>query len=85
MSSTGASALEAKIVEKGLTSYALAKQLGVGLSVVSRWLHGQRTPSLPAALALQELLGLPVTVWAQPLARKRGKARAKAPAAEVAA
>lgn len=85
MTSNGGPALKAKLAERKMTAYALAKQLGVALSVVSRWLSGKATPSLPAALALQELLGLPVTVWAQPLVRKRGKARAKAPVAEVAA
>lgn len=58
---------------KGLTFSGFARDLGVTDSAVWRWAHGERTPGLDEAYAIEKATGgeVPAVYW---LNRKSGKA-----------
>lgn len=41
----------------------LSDALGVSVSVVCRWLNGERVPNWSSALKIEKLLGIPAKVW----------------------
>lgn len=45
---------------------ALAREIGVAPSLVSRWLSGARVPELKHALALRDALGIAPEQWTLP-------------------
>jgi transcriptional regulator with XRE-family HTH domain len=47
-----------------MTQGALARALGTSSGVVNRWVKGVQRPSLPFALALEQLLEIPASEWA---------------------
>jgi transcriptional regulator with XRE-family HTH domain len=53
--------------ETGLKQAQIAKDLGIGADVVSRWFatdeKEKRKPSLSNAVKLQELYGIDVSLW----------------------
>lgn len=58
----GLEALRAAVGERGGQA-RLADELGVAPAIVSRWMNGDRVPSLDYALALQEALGIDPVLW----------------------
>jgi len=51
----------------------LSEALGVSVSVVSRWLNGQRVPNWSSAVKIEKLLGIPAKIWLEEAeARKAG-------------
>lgn len=58
---------------KGLNQPRLSEALGVSVSVVCRWLNGQRVPNWSSAVKIEKLLGIPAKVWLEAAeARKAG-------------
>ena len=55
--------LSRRMSERQISQRQLEKTLGLSQGIVSRWLHGQRTPGLRAAIAIETLLDIPVTSW----------------------
>jgi transcriptional regulator with XRE-family HTH domain len=56
--------LRARIDELGWTQNDLADRLGVSAGVVSRWLSGERTPSLEMAFRIQNSeVGIAADAW----------------------
>jgi transcriptional regulator with XRE-family HTH domain len=45
----------------------LARRLGVDSGVVSRWLHGDKRPSLRFAIQLEAFCGVAASAWHKPL------------------
>jgi transcriptional regulator with XRE-family HTH domain len=60
--SDGAIRLSALAEERGAQS-RLAAELGVGQSVVSRWLSGARTPDARMRLRIARVLEIPCEAW----------------------
>ncbi len=48
---------------KNLSCRKFAKEMGVSCAAVSRWLSGQRRPSLRNAMKMSQFLGIPLEVW----------------------
>lgn len=55
--------LEENLERRGWSQTDLAERLGVSTAAVSRWLSGERTPSLEMAFRIEELLGIPAETW----------------------
>ena len=55
--------LRARLRELGLTQLGLAESIGSSPANVSRWLSGERTPSLAMAFRIQGLVGVPADAW----------------------
>jgi DNA-binding phage protein len=51
-------AIKATIRERGLSTYALGKLAGVSPGIISRWLNGERSPSLKTLERLTAALDL---------------------------
>jgi transcriptional regulator with XRE-family HTH domain len=47
----------------GWNQTRLSEQLAVSSSVISRWLSGERTPTVEMACRIEDLLGIPVRLW----------------------
>jgi transcriptional regulator with XRE-family HTH domain len=58
--------LAARLDELGLTQSELSERLGVSTSAVSRWLSGDRRPSLEKAFEIESDLGIPAELWLSP-------------------
>lgn len=63
--SRGAQLLSSTLEEKGWSQTRLKRELGTA-NAASYWVHGDRRPSLEAALRLRDLLGIPVDAWVEP-------------------
>ena len=50
--------LKNAVQTSGITSYALAKQAGIGRAALGRFIHGERGLTLDSAAALCHVLGL---------------------------
>jgi DNA-binding phage protein len=53
-----ASVIKATMKARGLTAYALGKASGVSVTIISRWLNGERSPSLGTIEKLVTALNL---------------------------
>ena len=51
------------IKEKGLTQQEFCKKYGLGESVVSRWLKGNRNPSIKSLKIIAEATGIPLNYF----------------------
>lgn len=60
---TAAERLRLRLEEKGWSRLRLCEAVDVSPAVVSRWLSGDRTPSLEMACRLEAALGIPVEAW----------------------
>jgi transcriptional regulator with XRE-family HTH domain len=63
----GVAELRKKMDKLGLSSRALAMQLGISNTAVDSWLHGRSLPGLASALALRDLVGVSPDLWAKEL------------------
>ncbi len=72
--------LRARLRELGWTQLDLADAIGASPANVSRWLSGDRTPSLDMAFRIQRSdVGLPADAWVTHGADESGEHRAVAP------
>jgi transcriptional regulator with XRE-family HTH domain len=55
--------LRGRLEEKGWSQSRLGEEISVSSAVVSRWLSGDRTPSLEMACRIENALGIPVEAW----------------------
>lgn len=55
--------LKARLEEKGWSQSRLGEEIDASAAVVSRWLSGDRSPSLEMACRIESVLGIPVEVW----------------------
>lgn len=55
--------LRARLRELGWTQLELASAVRASPANVSRWLSGERTPSLSMAFAIEREVGLPASSW----------------------
>lgn len=55
--------LRAALEDREWTQARLGEEIHVSPGVVSRWLSGERTPSLEMAVRLETALGIPVEAW----------------------
>lgn len=60
---SGGEQLAARLEERGLSQCDLSGKLEVSTSAVSRWVSGERTPSLEMAFRLEDELGIPAEDW----------------------
>ena len=58
-------AVESELQKRGWTQSDLARAMGTSSGTVNRWLTGERTPDLAMALKLEEVLAVPVRLWAE--------------------
>lgn len=59
--------LRVRLKELGWTQLELALAIGVSGAVVSRWLSGERSPSLEMAFRIQNsAVGIPADAWIDP-------------------
>lgn len=72
----GALRLAAELKARGLSQTSLAEQLDVDGSMVSRLVRGARKPSLAIAARLEELLAIPMPLWAVDVVTPRRTRRA---------
>ena len=56
--------------ERGWSQVQLAEHLGTSTAAVSRWLTGDRLPSLAMALAIEGSVDIPVQGWRRPVVRR---------------
>ncbi len=64
MDETTAGRLRARLTKLEWTQSDLARELGVSTAVVSRWLSGERTPSLDMAFRIQNSkIAIPAEAW----------------------
>lgn len=63
MAKRKAATLSERLSEMGLSQHDLSVRLGVSAGAVSRWVSGERQPSLEMALLLQRELGIPAESW----------------------
>lgn len=70
----GAELLRKRLRELGWTQAELAERIGATAGPVSRWLSGERDPSLEMACRIQQETGVPVEAW-----RSSGKWKAAPP------
>jgi len=63
--SRGSVALKQAIGHRGGNA-ALARKMGVGAPVITRWVNGETKPDARSRLALLELLGIDLASWDQP-------------------
>ena len=52
--------LEAARVNAGLTRKQVCDAIGISLTTIGMWEHGDRTPTVDKAIALSELYGVPL-------------------------
>ena len=60
---SAAEILRAHLDERGWSQARLGKEITVSTAVVSRWLSGDRSPSLEMACRIEAALGIPVATW----------------------
>lgn len=61
---TAAERLRARLDELGWSQTDLAKAIGASTTIVSRWLSGERVPSLDMAFRIQNSeVALPADIW----------------------
>lgn len=53
------------LARKGWSQQDLCRKLGVEPGIVSRWVTGDRTPSLESAIELERVLGIKPKRWIQ--------------------
>ena len=59
----GGELLAAVLEERALSRSTLCTKLDINESAVSRWISGERTPSLEMAHRLERELGIPTEAW----------------------
>ena len=59
----GSVLLRAAIESRGLSLRDAARVARVDVGAVSRWIHGERGPSVSAACRLRDAFGVPVDAW----------------------
>lgn len=62
-SSEGARLLAEMMRSHGWTRAAVAAALSCDVSMVRRWLNGQRLPDLHTAAKVEAILGIPCAAW----------------------
>lgn len=60
----GPQLLSAYLETKGCAQEALAQELGVHQSTLSRWVSGKQRPDIDCILKLRDLCEIPVEAWA---------------------
>jgi len=55
--------LRVRLEEKGWNQTRLSEEIRVSSAVVSRWLSGERHPSLEMACRMEAALGIPAEAW----------------------
>lgn len=55
--------LSTRLDEIGLSRTDLSVRLEVSTAAISRWISGERTPSLEKAFLLERELGIPAESW----------------------
>jgi transcriptional regulator with XRE-family HTH domain len=55
--------LSERLAQKKWSQCEFAERLGISTSAVSRWISGERKPSLEMAFLLEEELGIPAEDW----------------------
>lgn len=60
---TAGERLEARLRELGLSRTDLCARLKISSSALSRWISGERLPSLELAFRLEKELGFPAESW----------------------
>lgn len=55
--------LRRRLFELRWTQTKLAEAIGVTTGIVSRWISGERTPTVEMACRIFDAVGLPVDVW----------------------
>jgi len=63
--SRGAQLLSEALEKRGWSQTRLKRELKTA-NAASYWVHGDRRPSLEAALRLRDLLKIPVDAWVEP-------------------
>lgn len=58
--------LATRLEKLGLSQRDLSLRLDVSTAAVSRWISGERTPSLEMAFLLERELGIPAESWLCP-------------------
>lgn len=63
--SVALASLQKIMAKRGLKQADVARELGIGADIVSRWFHDtkRRKPSLETASKIQELYGIPAVDW----------------------
>ncbi len=64
--SEGARRLWAVVDNREITQAGLTAALGARPGVVSRWLYGDRRPSIEWAAKIERLFRIPARLWAEP-------------------
>lgn len=59
----GARLLREWVRAEGVSQAAAARKVGVDSSALNRWANGARRPTLPMALRLQDVCGIPLDKW----------------------
>lgn len=59
------SLLRARILRLGWSQNELARRLGTDSAMVSRWLTGQRCPSLDMGLKIEQITGIRCSDWVE--------------------
>lgn len=69
--SEAARLLPIRLHEHSLTQRDLEEKLDAASGLAARWASGQRVPTTIRAIRIEELLGIPVRLWAVPAKRSR--------------
>ncbi len=82
-SSVGARTLLDALNARGWTRHRLTKELNLPEGLASRWCAAKQAPALTYAILLEEVLGVPLLVWAdqrrlRAVRRRRARLAAKA-------
>lgn len=62
---TGGELLRKALEEAGVSQVKLEGELDVASGLVTRWINGQRVPSLEQAIVMRDKYGVPVDAWVQ--------------------
>jgi plasmid maintenance system antidote protein VapI len=68
---SGGEALIDKLAELGLSQTDLAARVDATGASVSRWISGERTPTLEMAFRIEDVIGLSPAVWRPRRPRRR--------------
>lgn len=60
---SGAELLRRRLVDLGWSQTELSRRIDASTGIVSRWLAGQRKPSLEMAFRIEVAAGLPAESW----------------------
>lgn len=66
---SGAELLRRRLAELGWSQTELSKRIDVSTGIVSRWLAGERKPSLEMAFRIEAAVGLAAESWLDDAAR----------------